>query len=308
MKRKGILLLTFFLVLTVLLTACGTQNGKNDKAKDTAGVVELTDMLGRSVTMEKPAEKIVAVNPSACEILYAIGAQDTLIARGTYCDYPEEVQALPEVESGNNLNTEQIIALGPDLVIMSTMAQSEEQIQALETAGIQVIVADAHNLEGVYQSIELIGKAVAKEDKAAEVVDDMKAAFKEYGEKAKDEGLKVYFEISPLEHGLWSAGKNTFMDEIASILKLENIFSDVDGWSQVSEEQVLQRDPDIIVSVEMYMGTGEKPEDKLKERPSWKNLKAVENDRVYRLNNDAFTRPGPRLKDALIELYAVVNE
>lgn len=307
MKRKGILLLTFFLVFSMLLTACGSPKS-DDKAKSPEGAIELTDMVDRTVTLEQPAKKIVAINPSACEILYAIGAKDTLVARGTYCDYPEEIKALPEVESGNNLNTEQIIALEPDLVIMSTMAQSEEQVKTLETAGIQVMVADAHNLEGVYQSIALIGKAVAKEEEATQVVDDMKAAFKEYGEKARDEGLKVYFEISPLEQGLWSAGKNTFMDEIATTLKLENIFSDIDGWSQVSEEQILQRDPDIIVTVEMFMGNGEKPEDKLKERASWKNLKAVENDRVYRLNNDAFTRPGPRLKDALIELYSVVYE
>ncbi len=306
MKKRLLILTAVLLIGLLCLTACGQQKSPDTAA--TEGGIQLTDMVDRSLTLKEPAKKIVAVNPSTCEILYAIGAGDTLIARGTYCDYPEAVLTLPEVESGNDLNTEQIIALAPDLVIISTMAQSEGQVKALENAGIQVMVADAHNLDGVYRSIELIGKAVAKEKEAADVISDMQAAFKEYAEKAADKGLTVYFEISPLEQGLWSAGQNTFMDEIATNLKLKNIFADVDGWSQVSEEQVLQRNPDIIVTVEMYMGTGEKPEDKLKARPSWQNLKAVQNNRVYRLNNDAFTRPGPRLKDALIELYSVVYE
>ena len=88
-------------------------------------------MTGRKITLDKPAEKIVVLSAADCEILYAIGAGDKLVGRGEYCDYPEEVNSIPSVESGMETNIEQIIALNPQVVIMSKMAQSKEHAETL---------------------------------------------------------------------------------------------------------------------------------------------------------------------------------
>ena len=87
--------------------------------------------------------KIVALTAADCEILYAIGAGDTLVGRGEYCDYPAPVADVPAVQSGAETNIEQIISLRPQVLLMSTMDQTEEQVSQLDTAGISVVVSNA---------------------------------------------------------------------------------------------------------------------------------------------------------------------
>ena len=220
-------------------------------AEDAA--VTVTDMTGREITLDAPATRVVALTASDCEILYALGAGDTLVGRGEYCDYPEDVQAVPSVQSGYETNVEQIIALEPQVVLMATMAQTKEQVEALEAAGVHVIVSDAQDIAGVYTAIELIGAVTGKNDEAAALIAGMKDSFAAIAAKAEGDGSKtVYFEVSPLEYCLWTAGKGTFMDELAQMIGLKNAFEDVEGWAAISEEQVLERDPDYIVTISMY--------------------------------------------------------
>ncbi len=270
------------------------------------GGVTVTDMTGREITLAAPATKIVALTASDAEILYAIGAGDTLVGRGEYCDYPDAVLDVPMVKSGAETNLEEILALEPDVVIMATMAQSKDQVDALEQAGVKVIVSDAQNLEGVYTAITLIGAVVGKNDEAAALVADMQGCFDRIRAKAQDTGKTIYFEISPLQWGLWAAGKNTFMDELAEICGLTNAFADIDGWGDVSEEQVFARDPDYIVTTSMYWGEGPTPVEEILSRAGWDQLKAVQNNQIFNADSNEITRPGPRLMDAVEALYEFV--
>ena len=270
------------------------------------GGITVTDMTGREITLDGPATKIVALTASDVEILYALGAGDALVGRGEYCDWPAEVLEKPSVQSGYETNLEEIIALEPDVVIMATMAQTVEQVEKLEEAGIKVIVSDAQNLEGVYTAITLIGQVVGKNDEAASLVQEMKDTFAEIQAKAEDTGKTVYFEVSPLQWGLWAAGNGTFMDEIAGICGLTNAFADMNGWVEVSEEQVLERDPDYIVTITMYYGEGPTPVEEIKGRAGWETLKAVQNDQVFNADSNEVSRPGPRLMDAVKALYEFV--
>ena len=269
-----------------------------------AETLEFTDMADRAVKLDKAVQRIVALQPADCEVLFAIGAGDLLVGRGEYCDYPAEVLEVPSVQSGFETNYEQIIALAPDVVILTKMAQSVEDIKKLEEAGITVIVSDAQSIQGVYSAISMLGQITGKADEAAELVASMTLSFAELAEKAKDkEGGSVYFEVSPLAFGLWVAGAGTFMDEIATILNLKNAFDDIAGWQAISEEQVLTRDPDIIVTTTMYFGEGPTPVEELTGRTSWDSLKAVQNGRVFNADADAITRPGPRLVEAAQAFY-----
>lgn len=274
-------------------------------AEDAA--VTVTDMTGREITLDAPATRVVALTASDCEILYALGAGDTLVGRGEYCDYPEDVQAVPSVQSGYETNVEQIIALEPQVVLMATMAQTEEQVEALEAAGVHVIVSDAQDIAGVYTAIELIGAVTGKNDEAAALIAGMKDSFAAIAAKAEGDGSKtVYFEVSPLEYGLWTAGKGTFMDELAQMIGLKNAFEDVEGWAAISEEQVLERDPDYIVTISMYYGEGPTPVEEIMGREGWQELKAVKNGAIFNADSNEVSRPGPRLVDAAQALYDFV--
>ncbi len=294
MTRK----LVSLLLCAALLCACAAAFAES---------VTLTDMTGREITMDGPAKKIVALTASDVEIIYALGAGDLLVGRGEYCDYPAEVLDKPVVKAGAETNLEEILALEPDVVIMATMAQTKEQVESLEQAGVKVIVSDAQNLEGVYTAITLIGQVTGKNEEAEALVARMKTVFAEIAEASENTGKTVYFEVSPLEWGLWAGCKGTFMDEIAEICGLTNAFADLEGWQAVSEEQVLERDPDYIVTTAMYWGEGPTPEEEIRSRPGWDVLHAVLNNQIFNADSNAITRPGPRLMDAAEALFEFIS-
>ncbi len=295
MTRKT---LSLALALVLALSLCGAAAESN--------AVTLTDMMGREITLNGPATRVVALTAADCEILCALGCEDALVGRGEYCDYPASVLDKPAVQSGYETNIEEIIALQPQVVLMGTMAQTAEQVEALAQAGIQVVVSDAQNIEGVYTAIRLIGAIMGKNTEAEAMVADLENAFAAIQSKSEATGKTVYFEVSPLQWGLWAAGKGTFMDELAAMCGLTNAFADVDGWGAISEEQVLARDPDYIVTITMYYGEGPTPVEEIKGRAGWENLKAVVNDQILNADSNEISRPGPRLKDAAQTLYDFV--
>ena len=137
----------------------------------------------------------------------------------------------------------------------------------------------------------------------------MKASFLSVSAKADEwAGKSIYFEVSPLERGLWTAGSSTFMDEIARMISLANIFAEVEGWAEVSEEQVLARDPDYILTISMYFGEGPKPVEEILGRTGGENGSAVKNMALRNLPNDELSRPGPRLADGAQILFDFVLE
>lgn len=295
MKRR------IFALVLVLMLLCAAAMAEGN-------VVTITDMAGREIALDEPATRIVALTASDCEILCAMGAQDALVGRGEYCDYPESILDVPVVQSGADTNIEQIIALQPQVVLMSTMSQTTEQVEALENAGIKVVISDAQDIEGVYTAIRMIGALMARNDAAEALVADMQSTFDEIAAKSENTGKSVYFEVSPLEWGLWTAGANTFMDELAQMCGLTNAFADVDGWAAISEEQVIERNPDYIVTITMYYGDGPLPEEEIMGRTGWEHISAVANGDVFNADSNEVSRPGPRLKDAAVALYNFVND
>ena len=266
--------------------------------------ISITDMIGRELTLAAPAEQVVVLMPGDLEIVYALGASGKVVGRGEYCNYPEEALALPAVQSGGETNIEQIVALRPQLIILSKMAQTPEQVSKLEQAGIAVLVTDAQSLAGVYEAIRLIGRAIGKDAQAGQLTDQMQADFAELQTRVPSSAEKtVYFESSPLQWGLWTAGKGTFMQEITEMLGLKNIFDDVEGWREVAQEQVLARDPDYIVTLAMYFGEGPTPVEEIKSRSGWENLKAVVSGAINNADADTLARPGPRLVEGAKALF-----
>ena len=269
-----------------------------------SSTITVTDMFGREVTIEGPVTRIIALEPSDCEMLCAIGCEDALVGRGKYCDYPATVLELPAVQSGANTNLEEILALEPQVVVMSDMAHTTEQVELLEQNGIRVIGTDANSIEEVYVNIRLLGAIMGKDAEAEAVVAQMQQTFADVAAKSGKTDKTIYFEVMPLEWGLWSAGANTFMHELAEICGMKNAFEDLDGWQAISQEQVIERDPDYIVLV---TGMGETAVDSVMAREGWGEMKAIQNGAVYNADSYAMTRPAPRLMEAVVDLYNFLN-
>ncbi|MBQ4088382.1 MAG: ABC transporter substrate-binding protein [Clostridia bacterium] len=299
MSRKIFSLILAIVTVFTMMTAAYAEN-----------TVTITDMTGREITFSEPVTRMVVLTAADCEIVYALGAGDTVIGRGEYCDYPAEVLDVAVVNSGTETNIEQVLALEPQVVLMSTMDQSEEQIVALENAGVKVVASNADDIQGVYYCIEMIGAMLGKDAEAEAMVNEMKATFDKIAADAASSeaaGKRVYLEVSPLQWGLWAGCKGTFMDEIITMCGLTNIFGDIEGWQQVSEEQVIERNPDYIVSTTMYFGEGPMPVEEIMGRTGWENISAVVSGNVFNADNNEVTRPGPRLTNAAVSLYNFFN-
>lgn len=320
-KRFKKLLITMLLIpLVWIVAAC--SNGENENAtpeadvesatneantESTDGVIQFTDSLGREITLEGPAETVITEQPSQAEIIYALGKEDAIIGRGSYVDYPENILDIPDVGSGTEINFEEIIQLDPDVLFIGLMGDAGKEFSQLEEAGITVIAVHATTIAEVYESIELIGMVMGTEDEAVSVIEEMESTFDKYAaladeQASEDEAPSVYFEISQLEYGLWTAGTETFMHEMAEMLNLDNTFNDIPGFGEISEEQVLDRDPDYIITSTMHYD-GFDPVEEILNRSSWANISAVENKNVYMADADESTRPGPRLAQGIETLY-----
>ncbi len=304
-KFQAVLILSACL-LTGMLVGCSSGLTLSEKSTEEDYAV-VTDQTGRTVSLPGPAERIVALTAADCEILYEIGAGDRIVGRGAYCNYPEEVLKVPAVQFGQDINIEQILALKPDVVFTNTTTQSDEQILSLERAGIEVIMYEERDIAAIYDYISLAGTVTGMEEGADDLIHTMKSSFASLSGEG-EEGKTIYFEVSPLEYGLWTAGQGTYMNEICQMIGVENIFQDVENWAEVSEEQVIQRNPDYIVTVAMYDGGEMTPEEEICSRPGWETITAVKKGAVLNLQNHELTRPSPRLLEGARMLHQFIKE
>ncbi len=267
--------------------------------------ITVTDMFGREITLAEPATRIVVMQPADCEILCAIGCEDAIVGRGQYVDYPASILDVPVVQSGPETNVEEILALQPQVVLMNSMSQSEEQVKQLEENGVKVVISTTSDIASVYTAITLIGKLMGRDAEAEAVVTDMQTTFDEIKASVSGDPKKVYFEISPPPY-LYTAGSSSYMNELAEICGIKNVFDDQeDAWLMISEEQVIERNPDYIV---LITGMGSAGVEEILSREGWSDISAISNQKVFNDDDSCMARPGPRLKDAAVELFNFVNE
>lgn len=286
-------LVSLFLAMLMMLSLANVG-----MAEDSS--ITVIDMYDREVVLTEPVTRIVALSPSDCEILCAIGCEELLVGRGKYCDYPESILELPALATGKNLNVEEILALEPQVVIISDMNQTDEQFKLLEENGVQVIVSRNTDMEGVYTAIRMLSTLTGKAAEGDAVIAYMQHAFAYISGLCEETEKTIYFEVTPLEYGLYTGGKNTFLDELAKLCGMKNAFEDVDQWASISQEQVIERNPDYIV---LISGMGEDAPNEVLGREGWEGITAIQNGAIYNAENSIMTRPAPRLVDAAEGLY-----
>ncbi|GEK57936.1 ABC transporter substrate-binding protein [Marinococcus halophilus] len=285
------------------LAACSTdgESGNDGSSNENTEAIEVTDASGETITLDEAPDEIVSLMPSNTEIVYELGALNKIEARTDADTYPEEVTDIESVGSGLEPNIEEIIAMDPDMVLAHASSGIEDSLSQVEEAGIPVItVPDAQSFDAVYDSIELIGTAIGEEEEAKEVIGEMKKDVSDV-KKATEEAessQEVYVEVGA-SPDLYTAGSGTFIDEMLSAVHAENAASELEGWSMVSEEEIIDASPDVILTT---YPTEKEPLEMIGSREGWETVPAVENDEVYALSSDKVSRPGPRLTEGLEEM------
>jgi iron complex transport system substrate-binding protein len=296
-----------FLVVTLfgaLLAGCAAPQlaSLSPAPTTTAGVLHLTDGLGRSVQFDQPAQRIVSIAPSNTEILFAIGAGSQVVGRDEFSDYPEQAKQLRSVGGGfGAIDMETLVSLKPDLVLASQLTPAE-QVQAIEALGMKVyLLANPQDLEGMFENLKIIGQITGRGAEAQKIINQLKSRVAAVDEMVAKAELKpsVFYELDSTDQNApWTAGSGSFIDTLISRSGGENLGARLkDAYSQISIEQLLVENPDVIV-VGDYTWGGVTAENVLA-RASWADLDAVKQGKVYVFDDNLVSRPGPRMVDGL---------
>lgn len=283
------------LAAAVLTTACGAGPEPAHESSS-ASIRVLTDGLGREVRVVARPSRVITLSPNLTEIVYALGAGDRIVANTSFCDYPPEAASKPHVGDTQRPDLERIIALKPDLVLVSTASQLQSIFERLAALDIPVYVSTPNDLEGIFASIERIGEALGEPEAgrtlAASLRDRAGAVTKAVAGRPAP---KVFVVVG--DEPLFTAGKGTFVDDLVRRAGGVSISGDeATEWPQYSAEAVIARAPEVIVVPTLKHGisneNGGVPTT-IRETP------AVRDDRIVRIEGDLLMRPGPRLVDGL---------
>ncbi len=287
-----------------VLVGCGSDgdSAADPSPSSSAGPLTVTDDAGEEVTLEQPAARVVSLAPANTEIAFAIGAGDKLVGGTSYDDYPEEAKALPKIGDFANPSVEKIVALQPDLVLAAGGIQAGLRSK-LEKLGMQVYVADPTTYDGVVVTITELGLIMGVTDEAAVVTEAMETAAADVAAKAGSLDKSVTF-IEIYSKPLMTAGSGSYIDDLVILAGGINLGASAGpGFPTYSSEVLIEEDPAVYIAVS---GAQSSPGD-IAKRPGHGQMSAVEDGRVYVIDDDLITRPGPRLALGLQELAAMIH-
>jgi len=301
--KKFILLTTISMIISAAFSACGPG------ATAVGADISVIDGLEKQITLDQPAENIITLSPPITEMLYAVGAGEQVIARDSFSDYPEAALSLPDIGGGfAEYDLETIISLEPDLVIAGGI-NTTELVQSLEDLGLTVYyLANPSDLEGTFASIEALGVLSGHEDQAKELVKGLRSRVDTVSTilEGVEDKPTVYYELDATDAAKpYTPGPNTFYTSMIEMAGGVNIGEALEfEWAQISLEQLLIEDPDLILLGDAMWGVT--PES-VAERAGWGSLTAVANGIVLPFDDNLIARIGPRQVDGLEALAKIFH-
>ncbi|UCG54635.1 MAG: cobalamin-binding protein [Dehalococcoidia bacterium] len=320
MKTLNILLISLVLIIAFVTAFTGCANNtktitiKETKTmtatiKETIIPIDITDDLGRQVTIGGVPSRIVSLAPSNTEIIYALGLEDKLVGVTQFCNYPAAAMTKEKVGGFDDVDIEKVVALNPDLILAEDI-HKHAVIPALEQRGFSIIALVPHNFQEVMESILLIGRVTGAEDKALEIVNDMdnkiKAITNETVKLTEREKPKVLYII--WHEPMMSVGNDTRIHELIEKAGGINIAAIAgEGYPTLTLEEIISINPQvIIVNKEEYEGGDISLQFVLNES-RLATVDASRNGQIYGIKADLTNRPTPRLVQALEAMAKMIH-
>lgn len=311
-KNKLWYIFLLFLMTSFLMFTCAghaTASAVNFTSTHVTGThVTVTDDYGTKVSVPSNPQKIVSLSPSNTEILGALGLIDRVVGVTDYSNYPAEAATKTNVGGYTAINSEKVVNLEPDLII-ADLGNGNETIEYLRGLGLNVVVLDPKDINGIFKDIVLVGKATGTEDKANSLVSSLRERINSIKKQVANANTTPTVAHVVSYDPIYVAGKNTYQDEVISLAGGKNAFSNIDEWGTVNIENLLSKDPDYILinsGSGMSDANGSNPVyDYFKQNTQVQSLKAVQNNHLILVDADVISRGGPRIVDA-IEMVAKV--
>jgi iron complex transport system substrate-binding protein len=275
--------LTFFLLLPYAATA----------------QLVLADDLQRPVRLPAPAQRIVSLAPSITESLFAIGAGNLICGVTDFCTYPEAARKKPHVGGMTTPSIEAIVRLQSDLILVSMEGNTRQDFDRLTGTGTPVFVTNPRSLQGIRRSIGQLGFLTGHRQEADLLLASMKAREDSIDARSGGRRVRVFLFLSL--QPLLAAGSNTFINDLLQHAGADNLAARAPGtYPAISREAVLAQHPDAIIVTSDIATVADSLTDQF---PEWRQLDALHTGRIYRIDPDLISRPGPRAVDGLELLF-----
>ncbi|NNE36344.1 MAG: ABC transporter substrate-binding protein [Rhodothermales bacterium] len=293
-------LLPLLAALTGLMIVNAGCN-KNSTARKT---VDLTDDLGRTVSINAPVQRIVTMAPNLTEITFAAGAGDKLVGVTTADDYPPEVDSIPRF-SAVGVDFEALVTMKPDLVLATDQVNSPKDADMFASLDIPVLYLSFAGMDDIFDAIKTVGEVAGTGSRAADHAGTLREAVVDLGRQtsALTPRPRVLFLIS--SDRLFGFGKDSYVHEIIRTAGGESISAEMDVTAPVfSEEYVIEQAPDVIIGA---FQDGTDADDLLKKYPAWSTVPAIQSGRVYSIDPDIVLRPGPRVVEGAFRMALLLH-
>jgi len=289
-------------VVAVLLAACGNEGTAAEPRT-------IIDREGYEITIPAEINTIVTLGPSNAEVLVALGFGDRIIAADSFASDVEGLGAgVPRSFGIMDFDVEYVMDLMPDVIFatgITRLGGGESPLGPIVDLGISVIhMPSSDSIEGIYEDIRFVADVMGNRSAADTVIASMQAEFDAIAAIAANITTRrtVYFEVSPAPW-MFSFGTGTFLHEILEHVGAVNVFGDQNGWVSVSEEALLELNPDVILTSTDFL---DDPIGEIASRPGFDVITAVQNGNIFSINTAASNRPSPNIVVALREIAQAV--
>ncbi|MCB9233412.1 MAG: ABC transporter substrate-binding protein [Bacteroidia bacterium] len=295
MKRNFLNSAILALFAAFFIFSCGNPN---QKLIENAPLItrEIKDDLGRPMSFAKAPEKVISLAPSITEMIFAIGAQERLVARSQACNYPPEAENVPEIQTYPDLDLQGIVMMEPDLVLATTEIFTEDLIPYFEKFKIKIFFQDFNSTEDIYRNLNVLGDLLGHDLESQTLVDSLQKMEKQIMDSTQSQikyGTLVLAGTDPLV----VAGGKSFLNELIEKAGGKNVCADLaEKYPTVSPEAILKWDPEVLI---LPTRNDNDFSILVSAYPAFQGLKAVTNHQVYSIDPNLVFRPGPRTIEAL---------
>jgi len=263
--------------------------------------ITVHDDDGKTVTVPKPALRVIALAPHVTEMIYAAGGGDRLVAAVEYSDYPEAAKSLPRVGSNRQIDMERVAALKPDLIVVWMHGASERQIDQIRALGFPIFHSEPKKLDDIASNLQRIGKLMGTEQVAEPAAVALRARLAALGAQyAKRSPVRMFYQF--WNKPLYTLNGEHIISDAARICGAENVFARLKVTAPVVDiEAVLQEDPEAIISGST---AGDGGLDMWQAIPG---MTAVKRGNLFRVDGNLLNRSGPRMIDGAASLCEKID-
>jgi iron complex transport system substrate-binding protein len=264
--------------------------------------ISVRDDDGNVVTLQKPAQRVIAMAPHVTELLFAAGGADKIVGAVTYSDYPEAAKKIPRVGDNRLIDLERVAAMKPDLIVIWMHGGFERQIEGLRKLGIPLFHSEPTRLDGIADNVARLGQLMGTEavanPAAAEIRTQFNAMASQYANRPP---VRLFYQV--WDKPLYTLNGKSIVSDAIRLCGGVNIFADLKVTAPVvSVEAVLQENPEAI------FGTSEKDYGSVDLWKPYANMQAVKNNNLFRLQGDLLNRAGPRMVAGTRSLCEKIEE